>query len=302
MNTEDFVLLEDTKFTEENVISLEDDKINILFWYIELCRQLIECNDLFHVYTYSLEKLTSSYHIYYDGSFKSTTEINYDDFICINTLVSGVLSSANNLISSLELTEKIFSEFFVDKETKLKEDYISRVYDKSFSYRFCYFLRNFSQHGHLTVSYDTGNKFCFNIERILYTRHFNISKKIGDELIKIRDEIYEKYNKISKISIVGTLISYNKDISEIYKSFYNFFEDLYIFLIREVDNIIKDEYLVVLGQDKYFLFYDRDKNIRAIHICPNPTNEFNKYKIEAKKYFKEAKYKKNKFFEAINKK
>lgn len=73
-------------------------------------------------------------------------------------------------------------------------------------------------------------------------------------------------------------------------------------MIREVDNIIKDEYLVVLGQDKYFLFYDRDKNIHSIHICPNPINEFNKYKIEAKKYFKEAKYKKNKFFETINKK
>lgn len=295
MNTENIELLKDTKFNEENFFNLEEDDRNMLFWYTELCKQLIECNDLFRVYKYNLEKLAFSYNLYYNGTFEPIAQTDNDDFICINSLVSGILSSAYNLISSLELTEKIFSDFFTEK-TVFKKNYISKVYEKSFSYRLCYFLRNFSQHGHLAVSHDNGNKFCFDIGRILCTKHFNFNKKTETELVKIEKEIYEKAQRTPKISIVGTLILYNNDISEIYKGFFDFFESLHESMVIKIEDIIKNKGTVNIEGSKYFLFYDSNKTAHGILISPDPINDFNKYKKEAKKNLEGAKQWKNELY------
>lgn len=295
MNTENIELLKDTKFNEESFFNLEEDEIDILLWYTELCKQLIECNDLFRVYKYNLEKLAFSYKLYYNGTFEPAAQTDNDDFICINSLVSGILSSAYNLISSLELTEKIFSDFFTEKAV-FKKNYISKVYEKSFSYRLCYFLRNFSQHGHLAVSHDNGNKFCFDIGRILCTKHFNFNKNTEMELVKIGEEIYEKAQRTPKISIVGTLILYNNDISKIYKDFFDFFENLHELIVMKVGDIIKDKDNVNIDGIEYFQFYDSNKTAHVIQISSDPINDFNKYKKEAKKNLEDAKQWKNELY------
>ena len=81
---------------------------------------------------------------------------------------------------------KILQKLGEETYNKVKNECLSKIYDKKFSYRLLIRLRDFSRHGHLPVYISEDNKCSFDLDQILYTPHFNLNKKIKEEMQRIR--------------------------------------------------------------------------------------------------------------------
>ena len=243
MNTEAMVLSKDLDFDISKLkvpnLKLEEEKS--LKKYISITKQIQELDQLFHIFRYNLKMLLNHYKIYHDGTIEYHYFYDSDesDYIIINTLVINYIGSGRTLTEAIE---KVIEDIF-GKNTnlfkKLKEDYISKEYDTNLSYRFLHCMRNFSQHGYLPVSINNNGMCVFDIDAILSAYHFTFNKKIKDEMLDIKQKIYEKYEGYPKINFTKTIADFNMGVIKVYKDFLNIIDTELASSVKEVKKLIK---------------------------------------------------------------
>lgn len=73
------------------------------------------------------------------------------DFYALNGFVINIVSSAKTLIEVLEIFYE--TELREERKNKFKREVLSKKYDEVFAYRFRLYMRNYAQHGHLSISH-----------------------------------------------------------------------------------------------------------------------------------------------------
>ena len=168
---------------------------------------------------------------------------------------------------------------------KFKNECLSKLYDDVFAYRLLLHMRNFAQHGHLIVSKGYQNKYCFDIEQILSTPHFNINVKLKQEMRNIMSEIYDKYGDHPRILFTLSIAEFNYCIIKTYKEFLETIEGVFKEYIYDMNKLIKDRPdIIYMSKDNLngFIFYEDDED--GLH-CFNPNEDplkmFNEIKNKA---------------------
>lgn len=208
------------------------------------------------------------------------------------------VSSSKALISAMENYEKLFTE---QEKTEFKEKFTEKAYDKYFSYRLMDMVRNCSQHGTLPVSIQDG-KLSFDIEQMLNLLHFNYKKSFVKELIKLRDEVSEKYKTTFKISYMYCISEYNYIVCDLYCKFWGHIKK-YVTEISELLNeiLIKNPQLYIenaIGfrymEETHIIVGDLDI-ISFVKSCKESANEIRKREqtewFSIRKNFNESKKK-----------
>ena len=174
---------------ELEITSFSLDELNLIESYLEIGRCFTEICQLFDMFRFNLLNMKHYFTLNCNDTTKRNLDFESSDIIAINALVTNYLSSAKTLTDSIEvfIKEKMSK---CDHE-KFKKEHISKEYDDCFSYRFLYFLRNYSQHGHPPVSLAT-DRLSFDIGQISKTPNFNFSLKEKNMLDNIKNEIRER--------------------------------------------------------------------------------------------------------------
>lgn len=213
-----------------------------------------------------------------------------DDYI-INSLVINYISSAKTLKESIENFMKQFVGETNEINIKYNNECLNKLYDDVFAYRLLLRLRDFTQHGHLIVSRDYQNKYYFDIEQILSTPHFNINKKLKNEMKNIRQEIYEKYGDHPRIAFTLSVAEFNYCIIKTYNGFLEAIEEVFKEHIRSLKKLIKDRPHFIYSSNNYFngfIFFENDED--GVQ-CFNPNDDslkmFNEIKNKTVSILKE---------------
>lgn len=243
MNTETMILAKDLDFDINKLkvpdLKLEEEKS--LEKYISITKQIQELDQLFHIFRYNLKMLLNHYKIYHDGTieYHYLYDTDESDYIVINTLVINYIGSGRTLTEAIE---KVIEDIF-GKNTnlfkELKENYISKEYDTNLSYRLLHCMRNFSQHGYLPVSTNDDGMCVFDIDAILSASHFNFKKKIKEEMLDIKQRIYEKYKDYPRINFTKTIADFNIGIIKVYKDILNIIDSELTSSVKEIKKLIR---------------------------------------------------------------
>lgn len=292
MRKDNRILLNGLKDT--NIISVPDLTMHekqIFISYIEITRHLIELNKLFHVFRCNLKNLLHHFTISTDDSIRRnvSSEITEEEYILINALTINFISSSKSLIESIEtFTKKQLPE--ADFKT-FKKDYLSKIYDESFSYRFLLHMRNYSQHGHLPVNIHD-QKVYFDLDEILTMPHFDLNKSLRNEIDDLRKDIYTHFGNLPHISFVFTVADFNLKTIQIYLGLLNSAKSM----LKKVNNqvielLISKPNLVCRDNNSSFkdlVFYDFDGDFYHCFNSKDSSLEmFAGFKKEAKKIFYE---------------
>lgn len=240
MDTETIVILKEN----ENITLHElcAEFVVVICDYVELNRHLQEINQLFEVFQFNLERLSDSYVIQKNDCVvrKDTLQSSYSDFIAINAYVTSIISAGRSLVDAVDNCAK---ESFGQESESYREfsaNCKQSVYEKNFSYRLFYDLRNFSQHNHLPVS--VRDSFCcFDTGQILGTPHFKSNKNVREELERIQKEIIELRRDNFRISLSYCLAQYVAGVAEVHRGFWERIKDLLFEQKHQIDAAIAEE-------------------------------------------------------------
>ena len=164
MSTEEYFLIKNINVNMEKIKipKYSKDEIDIIEKFIEFTRHLQEIDKLFYVFQMNLQDILLHYELYYDDRIIRKIDIENEekDIIIINALVINYISSAKTFTESIEifLTQNLGKE----ELNKFKNNCLSKIYDKKFSYRLLIRLRDYAQHGHLPVHMSADKRFTTN--------------------------------------------------------------------------------------------------------------------------------------------
>lgn len=304
MNTESYIMQEDldVDINDLNIPDISPRESNILFFFIEITRYIQEIEKLFRIYRCNLNIMDNYCTFYNDDTIECKYDYIEDSFIVINTLVINLISSGKTLMESSENFIKFLTNYVEGYSSNFKKDYLSKTYDECFSYKFLLNLRNYSQHGHLPVSNSVKNKFCFDLEQIINTPHFNIKKSIEDELVNLIEEIYNKYKAYPNIMFTRTIAEYNYCIHKLYAEFFNNIEQVFNDTLLEVEGLLKQRPELIYNSKNLLngniLIKDNSGHIHGFRYSKIKTRKmFYDFKEKAQFYLDEEKTK----FELLNK-
>lgn len=204
--------------------------------FTTIIRSLEEIHDLFELFCFNCNSFDKNYHIFSSSHLQLFNQpSSHENFITINNYLINIISYGKTLVDAMET---------ITKEKELKGsgvanyiDIVHQVYDTSFSYRLMYFLRNFSQHGHLPISY-TDKTYCINLELILSTTHFNFKGKQKNELERITKEIIEQCNQNPTLNLTIQLAEYTSNILNLYEAFWCCISYYFISLSEKVTDLL----------------------------------------------------------------
>lgn len=290
-----------TEFLDKNNIEEIPDVCNEdgewLLTYLVMDRALQEVCHLYKVFRYNHDTLLKEYNFFISDNFVRKTRNNqYDDFISINALTMNYISSSKVLISAMENYEKLFTK---QEKTEFKEKFIEKEYDKYFSYRLMDMVRNCSQHGTLPVS-TQDNKVSFDIEQMLNLIHFNYKKSFKQELLRLIDEVAQKYKTPFKISYMYCIPEYNYVVSDLYYEFWGHIKKYIKEISIKLNEILERNPQLYLGEVIGFR-YDGSEHLIVgdtdimgfVKKCKEEANEIRKMEqkewFSIRKKFKESK-------------
>lgn len=273
--------------TEEFIPCLDKDKINIIGFneteiilidkHLELCRQMQENHQLFQVFLFNLGQLTDLYTVFNNDKIVRTQRFlsKFDDFTAINALVINYISSAKTLV------ESISNSMSSSEQDKVK-DYISKVYDSHFSYKFLIRIRDYVQHGHLPVSYKE-DKCCFDIKQIIDTPHFNHNRKLKSELDKHIETIISSGGS-PHLNFTLQLAEFSVDIIKIYSYYLSVFENA-IKNSHQTFLKILDNYSPIIDKnnncEELIVYKADEENGHAFYRNEDPIELFKSYSAES---------------------
>lgn len=265
---------------DEQKIPKFDEKSVYILTLIEVNRHLQEIEHLFQIYKTNLNLLLNHYVLYKNDNIVRKADAGPSDYININAMIINMISAGKILVDSIETLFSYLNSQFQSQKNNFKKDCISYYYDKYFSYRLFYFLRNYSQHGHLPISSPGGKRYYFDLQRILETPHFNVGSKFAQEFERIKKDIYKQFHDYPRIAVTTHLIEYNLIIHKIYKRFLDELNRVYFMLIDKKDEIVENhpEFIQKCGLDNRKVVVIRDDKNGA-HIFDNT--------VDLKYYFNE---------------
>ena len=292
-NTEDLVLIDQLELESMEIHRLCEDDNSYMIFFVEVNRHIKEINNLFKVYRYNLETFLEGYMVFNSDVVQPKKMFINGDYITVNAMVTNIVSAGTSLVDSIncfckecEKNKKYFSKNLIEN---FYDNVISSEYDNEFAYKFGYFLRNYSQHCHLPVSFNN-EKYSFDLYRILITPHFNFNKKLKKELEEYRDKIMTDYADTPTISFSNTLVRYNYSIHKIYYLFFEKFKSMNDELLKNLEErITKDP--EIINKNNGYIFYENDDSIHCINPGNHPEELYSSLQEEALDYYeKERKH------------
>lgn len=274
MNTEETIFLKDTDINTENIniVKLDEGEKNCIKSYVEITRHIQEINQLFHVYKCNLENMLFFYKLNSNDILERNPNINpkESDNIMINALTINLISSGKILVDSIET----FLQANTNQYKTFKINILNNIYDNCFYYRLLYYMRNFSQHGHIPVQVNENMKCSFDLEQILRVPHFRHKEEMKKEMERFKEEIYKKFENHPKIVFSLSIAEYNLCIFKIYMKFLESIEKDMMNFDNKIKQIIKkNPEIIHKSKDSlngYALYDIEDGNVH----CFNPKDDF----------------------------
>ena len=274
-----------------HLANLTDSECSLINDYVLLTRDVIEANQLFESFYFSLLNLRNCFTLNSNDTIIRTDRCpDYgSDFVAINSLVICYISSAKTLTEFLRATAQVWLKN--DNNTDSFNLYCSQKYDNSFIYRLFINLRNYMQHGYLPISLNI-DKYCFDLHQILNTPHFKIDGPLKKDIENFISRLDKPGDEIANLAMTHSLANFTIEVIDIYKHFLSCFKpviqhsyDRFIKLISDKPSIVCDYH----KQFKGFIIYKLDnKELHAIDINDNPNSMiigFQKYTSDI--YFEE---------------
>lgn len=166
------------------------------------------------------------------------------------------------------------------------------VYDHSFSYRLLIRLRDFSQHGHLSVSC-TRNNYYFDLIQIAEKPHFNHNKTLSQEIEKIIEEILSVYKDIPTFSLTNTIAEFIAKLFSIYNEFWNLVETELTKSCIDIQEVIKNNPCNIIDKQQLFsglfIYEFIDGRLHVIPVNNGAQAMFERFKTEAESTYKKYK-------------
>ena len=259
MDTEKTFFL-DGELDNQPFCELSQDELDIVEHFVEINRHLQEIHSLFLVLNFNIDQLKKRYTLKGNGNLfcgqqKAESE---EDYIAVNAFIINLIASGSTLKGRSETYIK--SNDAIEAQTKEDFNNISHnLYGKSFSYRLLIHLRDFTQHGHLSVG-KLGNNYFFDLQQIVEKPHFNHKKKLEDEMKQITQEIMDIYRDTPTLSLTMTIAEY---VSVLFSLYYEFWKT------------VKNEFQIACSK------FEKVKNAYPANVAcgDNPFPGFFIYKI-----------------------
>lgn len=267
--------------------NLTENEHSLICRFIETTRHLMEIETLFRIFRFNHNNIFHLYTIYNTDRFERTISNDYkvNDDIIINSLTINYISSGKTLVDTIEA---FISAMYDEEElTKFKSQYISIEFDSCFSYRFLYHMRNFCQHGHFIVSTYPPGYFCFDLNQIIKTPHFNF-KNFKGELEAIITDIYEKYEDNPYLHYIKTISAYDLSVLKIYNSFFEYVTNNVESIINQIKTLIQCKPEIVRKSNDelngmiLYMYDTTDETIHAFNPEADSLGMFQDFKTYAK--------------------
>ena len=154
----------------------------------------------------------------------------------------------------------------------------------------------------MPVSNSEESKFCFDLNQIINTPHFNIKKSIEDELINLIESIYNKYKGYPYIMFTRTIAEYNYCIHKLYAEFFDNIEQVFNDILLEVEGLLKQRPELIYNSENSLngsiLIKDESDRIHCFRYSNLETRKmFHDFKEKARFYLDKEKTK----FELLDK-
>jgi len=274
--------------------TFNEEEISSILFYIEITRCIQEIYQLFQVFRFNFNNLFHFYTLFNTDKVKRkiTFDFNTRDFFAINALTINYISSGKTLIEAIESSLKQNMGEGSELYKIFKAKCLNKKYDDCFSYRLLLRLRDFSQHGHLPVSMDYTGTYCFNLDHILLTPHFNHNSTLKQQMEKFTKELHEEHLKYPKIAFTYSFAEFNLCITEIYVEFLNVIESTLQTSVDKIKSLLFERPDIIHKSLDVFdgaVFYqiDDEKQIHSFNSQDDVITMFLGFKEEALKILKE---------------
>jgi hypothetical protein len=234
--------------------------------------------------------------VYYNDTIIRKSDNDSVTSIEINGLLINIISAGKTLVEAVEnfmkrqLDESEFALF--------KTEILSKQYDDVFSYRFLYYLRNYSQHGFMPISQNLNGTFCFDLDQIIHTMHIKPNKAVQDSMDKVYVEMVEKMHVKPHIAFTYTLDCYTLAVMTIYYQYLRQIKQKTKSLIEKKDRILSQyPELIHKGNgilDGAVIYKIDGTTCHTFSSKENAWNAYVEYKKQAKKelqYYESIHYK-----------
>lgn len=200
--------------------------------------RLQEIHLLSKILKFNIDALVTKYTLHSSGEvFQGTRAASeYSDFISVNALVTNLISAGHSLYESMGDLLKKSNVNHIGASDEFRQ-MCSEVYDRSFSFRLLFHMRHYAQHGHIPVS-QFENWFGFIPSSILNETHFNLNRKLKDEIMGLSKIAKEKMNDNGRICLTLTVAEYTYQLFRLYVDFLNFIRPDLFDGFRECEEII----------------------------------------------------------------
>lgn len=204
------------------------EETNTMFCnYVEITRHTNEISSLFDIFVCNLHLIENNFDLYFNDEYSCHSQDNYfyndlhKQYILINALTGNFISSGVSFLDSIQTLDGKIKDKNIDEEFDMKNR-LSHNYDRVFTYRFFYNLRNFFQHGHLPVKIKNDsakNRLYFDFDALLRTPNFNHKNIIKKEMEKIALDIADKFGDYPHIAYTKSISDYVICIIKTYLNF-----------------------------------------------------------------------------------
>lgn len=285
MDTEKLLPYDDFNIANITLYDYTDEGLNCITSFIEITRYIEEIHQLFDIFQYNIRRLLSIYELNNHDKIKRHV-LQFEDFSDsteLNALVISLISSGKTLVDAMQAC--VQSSYSKDSDVYSKFCKILSVeYDGCFSYRFLTRLRDFSQHGHVPVSWD-GEAACFDIGQLINTPHFNHNKTIFGEMERFCDELLIK-EKVQPRHVFSIAIAeFSVSIFKIYYEYWKTMGDSFYTSLSNINDLIKQHPEAIKHKDKKYdgyFFYQIGNSLHTFYASGLSDEMYVQYLEEAK--------------------
>lgn len=202
---------------------------------ISLERTVSDLNELYQIFMWNLKSLDQLVIMSNDQIFDKNGRIA--DYYEVNAKTQNLFSSAKTMINGIEAYLTSYGN--IHKEFR---EYTNLIYNGNYYYQLCQFLRDYTQHGHLCVSYSEEGSFCFDLYQIIHTPYFRFRKHDKELMKKIIYNCSQKLNDYPRVSYVLTVSEYVLSIIGIYRFYLQLIEQTVRTAVSEYNLFINKNY------------------------------------------------------------
>jgi hypothetical protein len=287
MDTEKIMPYQGFDINNVTIPDLYEEELNTILKYIEITRYVQEIHQLFAVFCYNLLSILNTYELNNSDKLIRHKSFlgDFDDRTEINALIISYISAGKTLTDSLEAC--MLGAYSSNNAYREYKELLSKVYDKSFSYRLLVRLRDYSQHGHLPVSVDN-NVFCFDIAQIIETPHFNHNKSLKDEMGNFTEELLVKRKTHPHYVFSLAVAEYTAVIAKIYYEFWIRIKGAFSSLNDDFSILIANHPEYIIHKDKKFngwCFYQLNNTLHGFNTKEDSSKMIKQYTDEAELFY-----------------